>query len=95
MKKKSKFKFTNLQLKRAIFHLGWVNDPNFKVINPPDGTVIASKSQYIWTETMDLVSNRRKVYFSTEAIDKLAELIDDETKHMELFNKKLSVKASA
>ena len=95
VKKKSKFKFTNLQLKRAIFHLGWVNDPNFKVVNPPEGTVIASKSQYIWTETMDLVSNRRKVYFSTEAIDKLAELMDDETKHMELFNKKLSVKASA
>ena len=95
VKKKSKFKFTNLQLKRAIFHLGWVNDPNFKVVNPPDGTVVASKNQYIWTETRDWVSNRRKVYFSTEAIDKLAELIDDDTKHMELFNKKLDLKAGA
>lgn len=95
VKKKSKFKFTNLHLKRAIYHLGWVNDPNFKVVNPPNGTVMPSKSQYIWTETMDLVSNRRKVYFSTEAIDVLAELMDDETKHMELFNKRLSLKASA
>lgn len=94
VKKKSKFKFTNLHLKKAIYYLGWVNDPNFKVVNPPDGTVIASKSQYIWTESMDLVSNRRKVYFSSDAIEKLAELIDDETKHMELFNKKLSKKAS-
>lgn len=95
VKKKSKFKFTNVQLKRAIYHLGWVNDPNFKVVNPPEGTVLASKSQYIWTETMDLVSNRRKVYFSTEAIDILAKLMDDDTKHMELFNKKLNLKASA
>jgi hypothetical protein len=95
VKKKSKFKFTNLHLKKAIHYLGWVNDPNFQVVNPPDGTVIASKSQYIWTESMDLVSNRRKVYFSTDAIEKLTELIDDETKHMELFNKKLSKKASA
>lgn len=95
VRKKSKFKFTNLQLKRAIYHLGWVNDPYFKVVNPPDGTVVSSKSQYIWTETMDLVSNRRKVYFSPNAIDKLVDLINDDTKHMELFNKKLSKKARA
>jgi len=95
VKKKSKFKFSNVQLKVAIHHLGLVSNSNFKVVNPPEGTVTPSKSKYIWTETMDQVSNRKKVYFSSDAIEKLAELIDDETKHTELFNKKLSKKASA
>ena len=95
VKKKSKYKFTNLQLKIGIHHLGWVNDSSFRVINPPDGTVNAAKSQYIWVETMDEVSKRKKVYFSSEAIDELTKLMDDETKHIELFGKKLSKKASA
>lgn len=95
VKRKSKFKFTNVQLKIAIHHLGWVNDPGFKVVNPPDGTVVASKNRYIWTEIMDKVSSRKKVYFSLDAIEKLSELINDETKHIELFNKKLSEKIEA
>lgn len=95
VKKKSKYKFSNTQLKVAIHYLGWVNEPNFKVVNPPEGTLISSKSKYIWTETMDKVSMRKKVYFSTEAIEILANLIDDKTKHIEIFNRELIEKASA
>jgi hypothetical protein len=72
---KTKFKFTNVQLKQAIKHLNWVTDENFKVENPPEGTVNPAFNNCIWVETLDTT---KKVVFSEECISELIKVIDNE-----------------
>ncbi len=86
---KSNFKFTNLHLKSAIYYLGWVNTPTFKVEDPPEGTVIANFSNYIWIEALD---SRKRVVFSEECVDVILEIIHNTELHISLFNKMLDLK---
>lgn len=88
-KAKSKYKFTNQQLKAAVCHLGWVNTATFKVENPPEGTVIESFNNYIWIETLD---SKKRVVFSEQCIDVILEVIHNSELHMPLFNKMLDLK---
>ena len=92
VKRKSKYKFTNLQLKSVMHHLGWVNSPKFQVVNPPDNTINTKYGNFIWVETMDEISKKSKVYFSSDAIDKLVKTINNKEKHIEIFNRKLEKK---
>jgi len=92
VQKQSKYKFTNLQIKAAIHHLGWTSSKDFKVVNPPDGTIIKGHKKFIWVETMDEITGRKKIYFSRDAIPELLKVMDDDSLHMQLFNKKLSLK---
>lgn len=92
VKEDVKHKFTNAHLKVVIHHLGWVNDTNFNVINPPNETVSNDFNKYIWVETVDQYSQRTKVFFSPSAIPEIAKVIDDPKIHKQLFNKKLSKK---
>lgn len=92
VQKKSKYKFTNMQLKAAIHYLKWVSVLNFKVVNPPDGTINDTYKEYIWVETMDNVTNRCKIYFSSKAIDKLVSVIDKSELHQDIFKKNLDLK---
>ncbi len=88
----TKYKFTSLQLKVVIHHLGWTKTNDFVVVNPPENTVISKYNKYIWIETMDEFSKRKKVYFSPAAIPVLVEVIDNDKLHMKLFNKMLDLK---
>jgi hypothetical protein len=88
----TKYKFTSLHLKKAIHYLGWVKTEKFVVINPPDNTIISKYSKYIWIETLDEISKRRKIYFSPEAIPELVKVIDNHKLHIKLFNKNLENK---
>lgn len=81
-----KYKFTNLQLKALIRHLGWVSSADFSIINPVDGTIDNQYNQYIWVEVMDQISQRKKVFFSPDAIKEIAEIIEDDKLHEEIFN---------
>lgn len=92
VRKQSKYKFTNLQLKAAIHHLGWTKNKKFQVINPPEGTVLKEYKEFISVDIMDELSGRTKVYFSRAAIPKLLKIINDEKLHMQIFNRKLELK---
>lgn len=87
--KRTKFKFTNLQLKAAIHHLGWVTSADFAVNEPPPGSVNSQFDQYIWIEITDKIHGRTKVYFSDNAIEKLIEVIDQGDLHLSLFGRQL------
>lgn len=91
VKAKSKYKFTNLQLKKAIFDLGWVNTPDFKVENPPRGTIIPGFDKFLWVEILDQHTKRSKIVFTQDAKLEIIKVIDDNKRHSELFNKKLSL----
>lgn len=87
-----KYKFTNLQLKSAIHYLGWVSSADFSIINPEEGTIDNGFNQFIWVEVMDQISQRKKVFFSPDAIKEIAELIENEKVHEKIFNRKLALK---
>ncbi len=92
VKGSAKYKFTNQQLKIVIQHLGWTDSENFSVVNPPDGTVISKYNKFLWVETMDEISGRKKVHFSPSAIPELTKIINNDKFHMNLFNKMLALK---
>ncbi|WP_417915137.1 ATP-binding protein [Candidatus Electronema sp. JM] len=87
-----RYKFTNLQLKAVIHYPGWVDKANFIVDNPPEGTVKGGYDKFIWIETTNQLSKITKIFFSSEAIDEVAKIIDDESLHESIFKKKLSPK---
>ena len=89
VKKKTKYKFTNVQLKNVIHHLKWVSNANFKVENPPEGTVNDSFSDFIWIETLDNMNKRTKIFFSSEAIDQIIVIINNHQLHQDIFKKLL------
>lgn len=85
----SRFKFTNAQLKLLIFKLGWVNVENFKIDKPLDDTINSKFNELLWIDTFDEIKASRKIVFSKESISILSNEINDESKHIEYFNKKL------
>lgn len=87
-----RYKFTNPQLKAVIHYLGWVDKANFIVDNPPEGTVKGGYNKFIWIETTNQLSRITKIFFSSEAIDEVAKIIDDESLHELIFKKKLTPK---
>jgi hypothetical protein len=89
LKSQALFKFTNQQLKLAIKHLNWVHDENFKVNNPPTGTVNEKYNKYLWIESLDTT---KKVVFSEESVCKVLEVIDDANSHVSIFHKNLDLK---
>jgi hypothetical protein len=88
----SKYKFTNVQLKTVIFKQNWVTKENFKIDKPSVGTVSEKFSDLIWVDTFDEIKATTKIVFSSSTIQILAEIINDEIKHMDLFKKKLEKK---
>ncbi|MGV3613351.1 MAG: ATP-binding protein [Fluviicola sp.] len=92
IKSKSKYKFTNVQMKTVIHNLGWVKDKNFKVEKPPKGTIISGFDKYLWEEVLDQHTKHSKIVFTQDSIDEILKIIDDTDRHLELFGKLLSVK---
>lgn len=89
----SKFKVSNPQLKQAMYYLKWVTDPKFNAVNPAKGSINSKSGRYIWIETTDKIANRTKVYFSEIAINELVKIVDDSKLHSEVFGKNLSKKS--
>lgn len=92
VKKHSKYKFTNVQLKIVIHHLKWVSAANFQVLNPPEGTIYEEYKEFIWVGNLDSSTDRRKVLFSSKAVPELVEIIDNKDLHETLFGKLLKIK---
>lgn len=92
VQKQANFKVTTAQLKTLICYLNWVTIAEFKVDNPDETTINADCKQFIWIETIDSLSKKSKVYFSSESILELIKIINNQEKHQEIFNKKLTEK---
>ncbi|WP_134399660.1 RNA-binding domain-containing protein [Flavobacterium psychrophilum] len=90
--KRVNYKFTNVQLKTTMKHLGWVNNENFKVENPPENTLNPKHNNFIWVESLDTIKHVNKVVFSEEAIEKMVEIIDNQTLHKTIYKRNLELK---
>jgi hypothetical protein len=89
VKNKSKFNFTTNQLKFVFKELGWINDSNLPIDNPNSEILNSKFDDFIWIETLDRMN---KVVFSEEAVEPIAEIINDKTKHQKVFGKMLQPK---
>lgn len=87
--RQSNYKFTNVQLKLIIKHLGWVNDEKLKIENPDSESVNSSFSEFLWIETVDSIKDTHKVVFSKEAVSKIVETVNNQTLHKIIFKKDL------
>lgn len=94
VKRLSKYKFSSAQLKQVMFYLKWVNNAEFKAVNPTKGSINSIAGRFIWIETTDKISKRTKVYFSEEAIHELLKIVDNSNLHKKIFGKPL-INASA
>ncbi|WP_196888594.1 ATP-binding protein [Aureivirga sp. CE67] len=92
VKEKTKYKFTNVQLKCVIHYLGWVNDANFKVEKPPKGTIQKGFDKYLWEEILDQHTKRSKIVFTQEAKHQIINIVEDKSKHQKIFGKELCIK---
>lgn len=92
LKDKSKYKFSNLQLKDFMHHLGWVTDKRFQIENPKEGTINPKFDKFIWIGIIDSLSNRKKVLFSIEAIEELFKVTENTAVQEKVFGQKLLLK---
>lgn len=86
VKNTSNFNFTTTQLKFVFKELGWINDSNLPIDNPNSEILNSKFDDFIWIETLDKMN---KVVFSEEAVEPIAEIINDKTKHQKVFGKML------
>lgn len=91
--KKTKFNFSNLQLKVVLKYLGWVIDSGFQVSNPPSDPTIAMFSEFIWLENFDKIKNFHKVVCSEKAINEVLKAINNVDLHEDIFGRRLAIKA--
>lgn len=89
VKSRSKYKFTNVQMKTVVHHLGWVNDPKFQVEKPPKGTIMPGHDKFLWEEILDQHTKRSKIVFTQDAVERIVQIIDDKDLHHSLFKKEL------
>ncbi|WP_264529253.1 ATP-binding protein [Flavobacterium sp. N502540] len=87
--KKSEYKISSVQLKVLLKYLNWVTEENFKVENPPSDPTTEKFREYIWLENFDKIKNAHKVVFAEKAIPIIIEVLNDNSKHEEIFGKSL------
>lgn len=92
--KKSKYNFSNIQLKQVLKHLDWVTDELFSVQNPSINPVNPKYNEFIWLENFDKIKNVHKVVVSENAIDEVLQIINDSSIHEIVFNRKLALKSN-
>lgn len=95
VQQKANYKITTAQIKILICYLKWATIAEFKVDNPDEKTINPDCKQLIWIETIDSLSKKSKVYFSSESILELLKVINNQEKHQEIFNKILAEKDSS
>lgn len=92
VRKESKYKISNIQLKSVMLHLGWVKNGAFNIEKPKDEDINPIFSDFIWIETVDNLKGKKKVVFSPKAVHPLLEVVEDSTKHCEIFGGALKEK---
>jgi hypothetical protein len=88
--KKSNYKISSVQLKLLLKYLNWVSDDKFKVENPPADPTVENYREYIWLENFDKIKNVHKVVCAEKAIPIIIDILNDPSKHKEIFEKPLS-----
>lgn len=89
VKSKTKFNFSSNQLKYVFKELGWINDANLPIENPNPEILNPNFDNYIWIEALD---RTHKVVFSEIAIEPIVTVLNDKTKHHQVFGKLLQLK---
>ncbi len=92
--KKSKFNFSNIQLKQVLKYLNWVDDEHFSVQNPTSNPVNSKFNEFIWLENFDKIKNVHKVVVSENAISEVVRIVNNDSLHEKVFNRKLAVKTT-
>lgn len=85
IRQKGKYKISNIQLKSVMLHLGWVKNGAFNIEKPKDEDINSEFSDFIWIETVDNLKGKKKVVFSPKAVPLLLEVVENSTKHTEIF----------
>lgn len=88
-RKRSKYVFSNIQMKQVMKYIGWVNDENFRVENPNKSCINDKFSHLIWIETFDKIKNSSKIVFSERAINEILKVVEDSSLHPIVFNRNL------
>jgi len=92
VQKISNYKLSSVQLKSVIFHLKWVTIEQFKVDNSPENTVSNEFHEFIWLDVFDKIKGNKKIVFSTNAIEKIVQVINDVDTQKIIFKKELEPK---
>src|SRR5690606_9985360 len=92
--KKSKYNFSNIQLKQVLKHLDWVTDETFSVQNPVVDPVNKKYNEFIWLENFDKIKNVHKVVVSENAIEEVLKIVNDSKLHETVFGRKLALKSN-
>lgn len=91
VKEKINFNFTPDQLKLVFHFLGWTNIKKLSIEEPNTDNINAKYNNFIWIETL---GKKNRVVFSEDAISPIVDIINDKTKHLEIFGKELNNKNS-
>ena len=92
IKQNSKYKISNIQLKKVMLYLNWVKNGAFNIDKPKSDDINPNFSEFIWIDTVDNLKGKKKVVFSPKAITPLLEIIEDLTKHIDIFDTYLKTK---
>jgi hypothetical protein len=87
--KLANYKISSVQLKVVMKYLGWVDNDNFKVENPPYNPINKEFNKFIWLETFDAIKEVHKIVCSKEAIIKIVETINKQSLHKIIFKRNL------
>lgn len=75
-------------------YLGWVNNESFTIENPKEKDINSKFSEFIWIEVIDNLKGSKKVVFSPNAVTPLLKIVEDSSKHKEIFGDSLKLKTS-
>lgn len=92
VKQNGNYKISNIQLKKVMLYLNWVKNGAFNIGEPKNDDINPDFSEFIWIETVDNLKGKKKVVFSPKAVTPLLEIIEDSTKHTDIFGSSLKRK---
>ena len=75
-----------------MLYLNWVKNGAFNIDKPKSDDINPNFSEFIWIDTVDNLKGKKKVVFSPKAITPLLEIIEDLTKHIDIFDTYLKTK---
>lgn len=86
----SNYNFSSTQLKYVFKYLKWSTDKSFRIENPDETKINPEFNQFMWIEILD---KTHKVVFSKNAIEPIAEAINQPENHLTIFGKELQLKS--
>ena len=91
VKEKVNFNLTPEQLKLVFHFLEWTNTKKLSIEKPNPDNINQKYNNFIWIETL---GKKNRVVFSEGAIFPIVNIINNKTKHLEIFGKELNNKNS-